>query len=207
MHRTCFIPCNLAAFRTTKQPSLGFTLVEMVIVVVLLAVLAVVAVPKFIDLTKSADQAVMKAQIASIAAARDMVTVQITLHPENLNANKSRFTLKSGQRIRIRGGYADGRWNNTFIHLVDISSTAQVTSNDCDEEGMDFCVRHRNSGWFRNPNRDYVDSASRGRGFVIYPNGYNLNTTKCYTYYYTPNDSVTPDNPQKPITGSDFSEC
>ncbi|WNC72465.1 prepilin-type N-terminal cleavage/methylation domain-containing protein [Thalassotalea psychrophila] len=205
MHKARFTPHNLCSYRTTKSLSSGFTLIEMIIVIVILAVLAAVAAPKFIDLTKSADQAVMKAQIASVAAARDLVTVQLTLHPENLNANKSRFTLKSGQRIRIRGGYADGRWNNTFVHLVDVSKVGQVGTNDCDAEELDFCVRHRNSGWFRN--RGFADNASRGRGFVIYPQGYNLNSTKCYTFYYTPNDSVTPTNPEKPITGSDFSEC
>jgi|GEM_PF-3781604 len=47
----------------------GFTLIEMIIVILLIAILSTVAVPKFIDLTESALQAAEKATIASIQRA------------------------------------------------------------------------------------------------------------------------------------------
>jgi MSHA pilin protein MshA len=191
--------------KKNAQSNLGFTLIEVVIVVVILAIVAVVALPKFIDITKDAEQSVMKAQMASIKSASEQINIQVVLHPENLNNNKNRYRLNDGQRIRIRAGYPDGRWNNTFRYIVDLSNTEQVVTDFCDDANLDYCVRQKNSGWFRT--RGYADPASRGRGFIVFPNGYDVGDQKCYSYYYNPNQNANPATPEIPITGVDFSGC
>lgn len=182
----------------------GFTLIELVVVIVILGVLTATALPKFINLQDDANQAVMESMKGAIASADTLIAMKIRLNPDQLNNNQNRFTLDSGQNIRVRGRLADGRWNNTFVHLLEFDDIAQVSINNCDDESLKWCVRHRGANWFSN--RGYSDLGT-GRGFVIFPFGNNVNQDRCYIYYMNQNDTATPDTVQPSLIGSDFSEC
>ena len=143
---------------------------------------------------------------SSLRAARDLTFVEIQVKQQNLITNNrglTRFILDDGNRVRIMAGYPDGLWRNNFEHLVFISSVEFSTENPCETNG-DWCVRNRGSSWFTG--RNYYSDTPGGRGFVIYPNGFNLNQQKCYIYYYTPNN-VNTLAPLIPIVGIDDSEC
>ncbi len=184
----------------------GFTLIELVVVIIVLGILAVIALPKFIDLRTDADVAVLKGMQGSLKSARDLVAAQIELRPENLNNSQRRFTLENGQNIRVRGHYPDGRWNNTFTHLVDFDSVTYITSNQCTEANSDtvWCARDRGLRWFTSRG---LTTATVGRGFVIFPRGNNLNTDRCYLYYFTPNDNNVSQKGVLPIVALDLTEC
>lgn len=182
----------------------GFTLIELVVVIVILGVISSIAVPKFINLKDDALKANMKAMEASIKAATSMSSLKIELNPDSLNGRQNRFTLSNGQVIRVRGMLPDGRWDSTFSHLVDFENIAQVTTNNCTNTALAWCVRERGQGWFNS--RGYA-SLGTGRGFIIYPLGFNVNQDRCYVYYINQNANATPATVSPSITGSDFSEC
>jgi MSHA pilin protein MshA len=54
------------------QKQAGFTLIELVVVIVILGILAATAAPKFIDLTDDAKQSVMKGVQGAVNSAADM---------------------------------------------------------------------------------------------------------------------------------------
>ena len=84
----------------------GFTLIELVVVIVILGILAVIAAPKFMNLQKDARIAALKGLEGSFKAANDMVFTKATLKGiENLEFYSSYQPIKN--QIQIDGGFID----------------------------------------------------------------------------------------------------
>lgn len=186
----------------------GFTLIELIIVIIILSIIAAVAIPQFINLKDDAQIATMSAMKGALTSARDLNHSLVEINPSNKNTNNNIYNSDDGTRFRIRGNYPDGRWENnnmeTFSELVHFDEVTFVTTNECPVSGTDWCVIHKALGWFSN--RQYT-SATDGRGFVIYPKGYNVNQTRCYVYYFTPNAARIATTGTMPIVQIDSSEC
>jgi len=71
---------NLALTSGKKQQ--GFTLIELVVVIVILGILAVTAAPKFIDLTSDARESVMEGVEGSIESAISLVNAKALIDNE-----------------------------------------------------------------------------------------------------------------------------
>ncbi len=181
----------------------GFTLIELILVIVLLGVLATVAAPKFIDITDDAQLKTLLTMKGAIKSAETLVALDISLNPERLNSNRSRFTLDDGQVIRIRGNLPEGRWNNTFRYLVNFDSIEQVSRTGCSSSSATWCVTQRGQNWFRN--RGYPGTV--GRGFVIYPQGKDVVTDNCYVFYLNQNNTATPSSVLPSVVAHDFTDC
>jgi len=182
----------------------GFTLIELVVVIVILGVLSSFALPRFADLSDEATQALLVNFKGLIGSAASITHTEVMLKAQNRSNNNSRYNFDNGDQIRIRADYPDGRWNNTFAILLDMTSfdIVQVGTNNCNDN--DWCVRQRGPNWFIN--RGYT-TATAGRGFVIFPNGFNVNSQNCHAYYFTPNSSAQPATPMAPMTGINTSGC
>ncbi len=55
-----------------KHPNKGFTLIELVVVLVLIAILSVIALPRFLNIGRDARIATMQGMYAEIASGIDM---------------------------------------------------------------------------------------------------------------------------------------
>jgi MSHA pilin protein MshA len=182
----------------------GFTLIELVVVIVIIGVLAVIALPKFINLRDDANESVMLSMKSAIAAADSFIAIEIQLNEERLNTSQNRFTLENGETIYVRGKLADGRWNNTFAKLLELDKIGQVNNNNCDDESLQWCVRQRSGTWFFNRGFPVLGS---GRGFLIFPYGNNVAQDSCYVYYLNQNDDAIPTTVQPAYIGIDLSGC
>jgi MSHA pilin protein MshA len=183
----------------------GFTLIELVVVIIVLGILTIIAAPKFFDLRTDAEVSVLKGMQGGLKSARDLVAAQIALRPENLQDRNREYVLENGTVIKARGEYPDGRWEDSFDQIVDFDSVTFVESNQCTENNSStaWCVREKNRGWFSR--RGY--GSERGRGFVIFPQGNNVNNDKCYVYYFTPNRGNVVGLGTLPIAEFDLADC
>ena len=95
--------------------SKGFTLIELVIVIVILGILAATAAPKFIDLTGDARESVMKGVEGSINSAVEIAHAKALIEGET--ASDSFITIDSVSYATPFGWPS----NDSIIQLVEIS--------------------------------------------------------------------------------------
>lgn len=106
-----------------KNTQTGFTLIELVIVIIVLGLLAAVAVPKFIDLSSDAKTAATNSVAASIAAANS-----INYAARKANATKgSAVTNCTDGSILLQGGLPTGYTITSLAAAADTTVTCTLT--------------------------------------------------------------------------------
>ncbi len=103
-----------------KANQQGFTLIELVVVIVILGILAVTAAPKFIDLTSDAKSSVVQAVRASLSSARDLAHAKALVRG-NLGDDMS----IAGETISFANGYPTAA-GIALLMDVDTSSSDAV---------------------------------------------------------------------------------
>ena len=103
----------------------GFTLIELVVVIVILGILAVVAAPKFMGLQREARIADLKGLEGSLKAANEMVYAKATMkgleHSSFFEINTSENNiLINGKRVDLNYGYIKPTANN-LKSILDIN--------------------------------------------------------------------------------------
>jgi len=94
----------------------GFTLIELVVVIVILGIMAAVAVPKFVNLQSNARQAVMEGLEGSIRSVATLIYSKSLIQGVE-TGNSSAITV-NGVVIRTKEGYPAIK----FMHLlIDLS--------------------------------------------------------------------------------------
>lgn len=96
----------------------GFTLIELVIVVVILAVLSAIAIPKFLNISKDARIAVIQGVAGSMSFVVKQVQIEAIL--QGLNKQSGVFVDVNGVDIRTWYGNPQELWLGRFEHLLDV---------------------------------------------------------------------------------------
>ncbi len=100
-----------------RDLSSGFTLIEILLVVVIIGILAAVAVPRFSGRTEQAKTTAAKSSIAALGVALDMYEIDNGEYPSSLQA----LVTQPGGAQNWRGPYLkeglpNDPWGNPFIY-------------------------------------------------------------------------------------------
>lgn len=114
---TAFHP---ASFRCRSRARQGFTLVEMLLVLVILAVLAAIVIPKFSGRSQQAKETAAKSQISSIELALDAFEVDNGFYPAGatgLNALVDQpNNAQNWKGPYLKKGVPLDPWGNPYIY-------------------------------------------------------------------------------------------
>jgi MSHA pilin protein MshA len=104
-----------------KYKQRGFTLIELVSVIVILGIIAAVAVPRFLNITSNARAAVLEGLYGSVQAASELAHAQaLAVVPVQTGATGS--VSMEGTTVTLIYGYPDGT-------LTGIQAAFQLTPN------------------------------------------------------------------------------
>lgn len=148
----------------------GFTLIELIIVIIILGILAVTAAPKFLDIQDDARESVLRGVEGSVRAA-----VQIVHSASLVNPNDTTVSLE-GQVIDIEFEYPGAHEICNAIGLIEsvIADNADSTTDSIDAQLE--C--------------DYTDTAAAGADvMIIRP---NVTTPLCSVTYTEAIDGGVP---------------
>lgn len=94
------------------KPAKGFTLIELIVVIVILGILVAVALPRLFNLGSSARTASIQSLAGSVRSALGLVRALTTMSgvgTQGTQANITWVTLTGGSQVRVWSGYPD-RW-------------------------------------------------------------------------------------------------
>ncbi|WP_166738821.1 type II secretion system protein [Psychromonas algarum] len=176
---------------TSESLQNGFTLIELVIVIVILAVLASTAFAKFNNLATEARIATVHAMQGAMSSTASLV--QMKLNIENV---KDGFITLNGNPIAVNDGYITGHWNNAWRYALDVGQEITFTKI------ADECTVNEICGVGNQRTADGIPISTNGsKGLVlIWLKGMKLEDL-CYAFYYNPN------NGDAPTTGSVTTGC
>jgi len=158
----------------------GFTLVEIVMVLLVLGILSSIAIPKFIDLKRDSQRAVLKGIVGTLRS-----TTAIYQPLAAIKGVENGSLRIDGVNVQFRSGYPYGHWNSTFRHILGISTKSSFTNANDRCSGNSLC------GVGLRTSIPTVAGTTGGRGIIIWPEGYRINE-RCFSYYYNRNDGTYP---------------
>ena len=177
----------------------GFTLIELIIVIVILGTLAVTVAPKFLDFKGDATTSVVKGMGGAMKSASNIVHAK-SLITGNSDSNSATITLKGGAEVDIHYGYALDDWDQAWDEMLVATITSITDKAAC---ASDFCVDES-----QNIKKDLPTEISKTDGsnkaLIIFPSG-TSHTDQCYAYYIY--DQKSKNEGSTPTIGSNTTGC
>lgn len=93
----------------------GFTLIELVMVIVLLGLLAVVAIPKYYDLQNDAKAAAEQGVVGGVRAGVYTFFAKNKTYPATLDANANGACVTCFDTVLAQGGVNDANWTKAGL--------------------------------------------------------------------------------------------
>jgi len=172
-----------------KGAAKGFTLIELVLIIVILGILAATVAPKYINLSGEAKAATLKGIQASLSTGIKLIQAKAIAHGKynNLGLNEAGTPLTfDGLTFTVYNqGVPREIWHNGFEQLISgdfnyLGSGSGQTATICID--VDFCV-------IDNLVANIVIADKGGYGIFFIANGHKLSDKDCFAFYLFEIDS------------------
>ena len=111
----------------------GFTMIELVMVIVILGILAAVAIPRFVDLQGNAQQAAVDGMAGALSAASSVNHAACSALGHTVTANKcTAVTLCSSVAAIVRPALTLGTAGVAVADTYNLAADTAVASNDAE---------------------------------------------------------------------------
>ncbi|QFI39076.1 prepilin-type N-terminal cleavage/methylation domain-containing protein [Moritella marina ATCC 15381] len=169
------LPLSIRAKAMNKQQ--GFTLIELVIIIIVLGILAAIAIPKFTNLSSDARLASLRGMEGAMRSGANLIHSKAVI----IGADKDAITTDiDGVNMQLHSGYPVGNWINGIRYIVNLDAiNFSQSATICD---ADWCGR---GNQVRLPSG--ITTTQPGRIGKVYPRGYSWND-KCGVYYINHED-------------------
>lgn len=101
----------------------GFTLIELVIVIVILGIISATAIPRFVDLSRDARIATLNGIRGALAATSQLVALKAKV--EGVENGSIEI---DGNAVTVDNGYISGHWNNAWRYALHVGQEISYTN-------------------------------------------------------------------------------